>query len=69
MYKVPVKCVNVLLFFVLIVTTAGFKQQPSLYQTTSGKISFRSDAPLETIKAVSNDLIGLLDISKKEFFF
>ena len=69
MYKVPVKCANVLFFSVLIVVTAGFKQQPSLYQTTSGKISFRSDAPLETIKASSDNLIGLLDITKKNFSF
>jgi len=69
MYKRPVRYVNILFCFVSIVVVTGFKQQPSIYQTTSGKIAFRSDAPLETIKAVSNDLIGLLDISKKKFSF
>ncbi len=55
--------------FLLMITTSGFKQQPQLYQTTNGKISFRSDAPLEIIRASSNDLIGLLNISKKNFSF
>jgi len=69
MYKVPKIYVNILFFFGLIIGTTSFKQQPSIYQTTSGQIAFSSDAPLETIKAVSNDLIGLLDISKKNFSF
>ncbi len=48
----------------------GFKKQPSqLYQTTSGRISFKSDAPLEIIRASSSDLIGLMDIEKKNFSF
>src|SRR5678815_4316120 len=69
MYKVAGKYINVLFFSVLLVTTIGFKKQPLLYQTTSGHIAFSSDAPLETIKALSNDLIGLIDISKKNFSF
>ncbi len=56
--------------FVLMIAGSGFKAQPSkLYQTTSGKISFRSDAPLEVIRASSNDLIGALDLSKNNFSF
>lgn len=56
--------------FVLMIAVSGFKEQPSkLYQTTSGKISFRSDAPLEIIRASSNDLIGLLDLNKNNFSF
>jgi hypothetical protein len=48
----------------------GFKQLPAtLYHTTKGRIDFRSDAPFEIIKASSNDLIGLLDISKNNFSF
>lgn len=58
------------LLLVSAIAVSGFKQQPSkLYQTTSGKISFKSDAPLEVIRASSNDLIGLLDLSKNNFSF
>jgi YceI-like domain len=64
------KNVNVLVLVILVTVASGFKQQPpQLYQTTSGKISFRSDAPLEVIRASSGDLIGLLDIGKKNFAF
>ncbi|HEX5155432.1 MAG TPA: YceI family protein [Parafilimonas sp.] len=69
MYKAPVKYVRILFVFVSVIAATGFRQQPSIYQTTNGQIAFRSDAPLETIKAVSNDLIGLLDINKKNFSF
>lgn len=59
-----------ILLFLLLIAGSGFKEQPSqLYQTTSGKISFKSDAPLEVIRAASNDLIGLIDINKKNFSF
>jgi len=60
------------LFFLLFILIAftGFKEQPSeLYQTTNGKISFKSDAPLEVIRAASNELIGLIDIGKNNFSF
>jgi YceI-like domain len=61
---------NFLLFFILLLMLPGFTQQPAtLYQTTKGRIDFRSDAPFEIIKASSNDLIGLLDISKNNFSF
>lgn len=59
-----------ILFFVFVIAALGFKKQPSqIYQTTSGKISFKSDAPLEIIRASSTDLIGLIDIVKKNFSF
>ncbi len=62
------KNTNTLFLFILIVAAYGFKQQPAhLYQITNGKIYFKSDAPLEIIKASSNDLLGLLDIDKKNF--
>jgi len=47
----------------------GFKQPPGVYQTVAGKISFRSEAPLELIRASSDQLIGLIDINKKVFSF
>jgi polyisoprenoid-binding protein YceI len=40
-----------------------------IYSTTSGTISFQSDAPFELIKASSNDVKGLLDATKKSFAF
>jgi len=43
--------------------------QDVLYQTTNGNVSFRSEAPLELIKASSNQLAGLLDNDKKTFSF
>jgi len=66
----PLKKIKALLLFILIVSISAFKnQQPQVYQITTGKISFRSDAPLEIIKAASNNLIGLLDVSKNNFSF
>lgn len=40
-----------------------------LFDTGSGQIKFVSTAPLEIIKASSNKLQGVLDISKKVFAF
>lgn len=39
------------------------------YKVSSGSIAFRSDAPLELIKAQSNDLKGLFLADKKQFAF
>ena len=50
-----------------IIASAFTDHQPQLYQTSNGKISFKSDAPLEIIKASSEEMIGLLDIDKKNF--
>ena len=44
-------------------------QQASIYSVKSGKISFQSEAPFETIKASSNQVKGLLDLQKKQFAF
>lgn len=44
-------------------------QGGKIFSTTSGKITFQSDAPYELIKASSNQLIGALDVAKKEFAF
>ena len=53
-----------------VLMVSGFKSQPvTIYHTTSGRIDFRSDAPLEIIRASSNDLLGLIDISKNNFSF
>ncbi|CAN5726057.1 hypothetical protein BH10BAC2_BH10BAC2_50100 [soil metagenome] len=47
----------------------GFTQTQSIYQTVNGKISFRSEAALELIKASSKELVGLLDNDKRTFSF
>ena len=54
----------VMLVFVL----TGFTQT-SIYQTVNGAIDFRSEAPLELINASSDQLIGAIDIDKKNFTF
>lgn len=59
----------------LLVIVAGFSpdmagaQNNTLYSTRKGSISIRSDAPLELIEAVSGELKGVIDVSKKTFSF
>jgi YceI-like domain len=43
--------------------------KPDIYITGNGSISFRSDAPLELIKASSKELKGAIDTEKKTFAF
>lgn len=43
--------------------------QDNNYFTTSGSISFTSDAPLEVIKASSDHLDGVLNLDSREFLF
>lgn len=40
-----------------------------VFKTDNGTISFRSDAPLELIKASSNKLAGIFDTDTKKFAF
>lgn len=62
------RCTGILFLIGLIIIGSAFKaQQAQLYQTSNGKIFFKSDAPLEIIKASSEEMIGLLDIDKKNF--
>lgn len=56
-----------LLFFTLVAHTP--RQPAGIYNIRTGSISFRSDAPLELIKAKSNELQGKLDTDKKRFAF
>ena len=59
-----------IVFAAAVLMVSGVKSQPvTIYHTTSGRIDFRSDAPLEIIRASSNDLLGVLDISKNNFSF
>ena len=43
--------------------------QKIIFKTTSGKVKFISEAPLETITASSEELKGLIDTSKNTFAF
>lgn len=62
------RCTSILFLIGFIIIASAFKdQQAQLYQTNNGKISFKSDAPLEIIKASSEEMMGLLDIDKKNF--
>jgi hypothetical protein len=59
----------VVLTIISLNTCSLLAQGGSIFSTTSGKISFQSDAPFELIKASSKDLKGLLDVAKKTFAF
>lgn len=54
---------------VAVVALTAFTAVTNLFHATEGKISFRSDAPMEMIKASSNSLVGLIDTAKKNFSF
>ena len=70
LYPVRLSLYKNILFSAAVMALSGFAPQPAtIYQTTSGRINFRSDAPLEIIRASSNELIGLLDVDKKSFSF
>lgn len=51
-------------FFLIAGTT-----QSKIYTTNTGQMHFRSEAPLELINAVSKELKGAIDVSKKTFAF
>jgi YceI-like domain len=64
MFKKPV-----ILLFTLILFSANAEAPPQMYSVSSGTITFRSDAPLELVKASSNQLKGIFDAEKKQFAF
>jgi hypothetical protein len=43
--------------------------QPKIFATNTGIIRFRSEAPMELINTVSNELKGAVDVEKKTFAF
>ncbi len=47
----------------------GFVMQGQIYNTNMAAAKFKSEAPLEIIKAESNQLKGALDLSNKTFAF
>jgi hypothetical protein len=59
-------------FFIALIALfaiSAYIPAPRLYKTAEAKINFRSDAPLELIRASSNNLLGVLDTAKKNFSF
>jgi len=58
-------CLFVLIF--LVITTGQVYSQKSELQ--KGKVTFFSEAPLENITAITEDVAGIIDISKNQFAF
>jgi hypothetical protein len=60
----------VLIFLLLFVINNSFSQATgTIYKTTTGKVTFVSDAPLEYISASSTALKGIIDTSRHAFAF
>jgi hypothetical protein len=57
-----------LILCLILVLFYSFKAD-KIYVTNNGKIIFKSEAPLEIIKASSNQLTGILNLESKEFVF
>ena len=55
------------LFLIVLFPVSAYSQTG--LSTTTGIISFRSDAPLEVIKAASNSMMGRIDVNKRTFAF
>lgn len=59
-----------LITFILVVLLSSHALAPQLvFGVNNGSISFRSDAPMELIKASSNQLRGIFVAEKKQFAF
>lgn len=53
----------------ILVLGSSFKDPVSIFNISKGTIIFSSDAPLELIKAESDELKGLIETEKKQFAF
>ena len=58
-----------LYLFIQFLSLSLIGQNTAIFAVESGRIDFTSDAPLELIKASSEDLKGLIDLSKATFAF
>lgn len=63
------KILLALLQLCMVLPTKQAEPSQLVYSVNSGSISFTSDAPLEMIKASSNELRGKIDAAKKTFAF
>ena len=59
---------SITIFFIFLLSYS-FKEPVDIYNVSKGSITFSSDAPLELIKATSNELRGLIETEKKQFAF
>lgn len=62
-------CFRILLILLLIYPLSAAKSPVTVFKVTKGSIAFNSDAPMELIKASSNELAGLFDAGTKKFAF
>ena len=53
----------------LAILSSSLSFQQDLYFTDSGQVDFTSDAPLEMIKAASDNLAGVLNLEDRSFSF
>ena len=60
---------HLLLFFILVLSSAYANAPNLLFSAKTGTITFTSDAPLELIKAGSNQLEGWLNPDTRQFSF
>lgn len=58
-----------ILILALTLLSSNAEAPTLLYGVKTGTITFRSDAPLELVKASSNQLKGVFDAEKKQFAF
>ncbi|MEO5646938.1 MAG: YceI family protein [Chitinophagaceae bacterium] len=58
-----------LIIFSVAILGFSFREPFYILSVNKGNISFRSDAPLEIIRASSNELKGAIDTEKKQFSF
>jgi hypothetical protein len=60
---------KICLVILLIISSNNVLPQTGVHKTDVGTIAFRSDAPLEIIKAASEKLSGRIDENKRTFAF
>lgn len=58
-----------LFIFFTVLFGSSFREPYNVFAVNKGSISFLSDAPLEMIKASSNELKGVIETDKKQFAF
>lgn len=63
------KRIPLFLFFILVLSSSYLNAPGLVFTASSGSITFTSDAPLELIKASSNQLNGWLNPETKQFSF
>lgn len=60
---------RILIITFILFICFSFKEPSVIFNISKGSIAFTSDAPLEMIKASSNELKGLIETEKKQFAF